>query len=163
MGVDEFLGQISLPLADFDVYERPKTKWYNLKCKPGQTKDKYRGELEVRVGFTVKASTAAGGSMSDLTKKNKGSLQSLNKVANNLGGSLLSLGTKEKKNIKKFAKSVSHKVEKVGEKAKKSVTNLRQVREEKLDVLPEASQWNTMNSEFINGRRTSRELDNRDP
>ena len=26
LGVDEFLGQVSLPLRDFDVYERPKTK-----------------------------------------------------------------------------------------------------------------------------------------
>ena len=26
LGVDEFLGMVSLPLRDFDVYERPKTK-----------------------------------------------------------------------------------------------------------------------------------------
>ena len=26
LGVDEFLGLVSIPLADFDVYERPKTK-----------------------------------------------------------------------------------------------------------------------------------------
>ena len=26
LGVDEFLGVVSLPLRDFDVYERPKTK-----------------------------------------------------------------------------------------------------------------------------------------
>ena len=61
--------------------------------------------MEIRIGFTVKSSSVSGGSVSDLTKKNKGSLQSLNKVANNIGGSLLSLGTKEKKNIKKIAKS----------------------------------------------------------
>ena len=27
LGVDEFLGMVSMPLRDFDVYERPKTKW----------------------------------------------------------------------------------------------------------------------------------------
>ena len=26
LGVDEFLGMVSMPLRDFDVYERPKTK-----------------------------------------------------------------------------------------------------------------------------------------
>ena len=26
LGVDEFLGLVSIPLRDFDVYERPKTK-----------------------------------------------------------------------------------------------------------------------------------------
>ena len=52
----------------------------------------------MRTSFTVKAVTnnAAGeGSILDLAaKKNKGSLQSLNKVASNFGGSLLSLGQK---------------------------------------------------------------------
>ncbi|CAB4063372.1 RAB11FIP1_2_5 [Lepeophtheirus salmonis] len=46
LGVDEFLGMVTLPLKDFDVHERPKTRWYSLKCKPGQTKTDYRGELE---------------------------------------------------------------------------------------------------------------------
>ena len=26
LGVDEFLGMVGIPLKDFDVYERPKTK-----------------------------------------------------------------------------------------------------------------------------------------
>ena len=47
LGVDEFLGQVCLPLRDFDVYERPKSKWFPLKCKPGQNKNEYRGEIEV--------------------------------------------------------------------------------------------------------------------
>ena len=55
--------------------------WYSLVCKPGQKKTEYRGELEVKLGFTVKASESVGGSVSDLTKKNKGSISSLNKVA----------------------------------------------------------------------------------
>jgi hypothetical protein len=77
-------------------------RWYTLKCKPGQNKNDYRGDLEVRTSFTVKALTSANdkalGSTSDLGKskgdKAKGSLQSLNKAASNFGGSLLSLGTK---------------------------------------------------------------------
>ena len=40
----------------------------------------------------------------------------------NIGGSLMSLGQKEKKNIKKLASKVSNKVEKVGEKARKSLS-----------------------------------------
>jgi len=28
LGVDEFLGTINIPLSSFDVYERPKNKWY---------------------------------------------------------------------------------------------------------------------------------------
>ena len=117
--------------------------WYPLGCKPGQNKTEYRGELEVKLGFTVRASESVGGSVADLSKKNKGSISSLNKVtavpkvklchadplkvAGNIGGSLLSLGGKEKKNLKKIAASVSSKVEKVGAKAKKSVSSLRLV------------------------------------
>ena len=96
LGVDEFLGQASLPLSDFDVYERPKSRALPLKCKPGKNKNQYRGEIEargnvfdsiskiffvkVKVGFTVKATANLGGSAVDLSKKNKGSISSLNKV-----------------------------------------------------------------------------------
>lgn len=46
---DEFLGQVSIPLAEFDVYDKPKNKWYELKSKPGhEKKNKSRGEIEVR-------------------------------------------------------------------------------------------------------------------
>ena len=75
-----------------------------MECKPGQKKSDYRGELEVRVGFTVIASDKIGGSVADLTKKKKGSNSSLNKVAGNIGGSLMSLGSKPK-SIKKLAGS----------------------------------------------------------
>jgi len=154
MGVDEFLGQVSLPLKDFDVYERPKTRWYPLKCKPGQTKTDYRGELEVRLGFTVKAAEGVGGgSTNDLARKNKGSLTSLNKVAGHIGGSLMSLGSKEKKNIKKLVKKASHKVEKVGDKARSSL-KLSKDRGSTLDSVPETRQWSTLD-------RT--ELGNQDP
>jgi len=127
LGVDEFLGMVAMPLRDFDVYERPKTKWYSLRCKPGQNKNDYRGELEVRTAFTVKAVDRDSdklGSTADISSKAKrGSLTSLNKAVGNFGGSLMSLGQKEKKNIKKLAKSVSHKVEKVGNKARKSLSS----------------------------------------
>jgi len=140
LGVDEFLGQISLPLKDFDVYERPKSSWHTLKCKPGKTKTEYRGELNVKIGFTVKANNVDGGSVADLRKKNKGSISSLTKVGGSISGSLMSIGSKEKKNIKKFAKSMSHKVE----KAKQSVSTLKLNKEKGgLASLPETGQWNS--------------------
>jgi len=110
-----------------------------MKCKPGQNKDGYRGELEIRTSFTVKsvdeAAAGAGkkskkhkevGSVADLQagskEKHKGSLTSLGKKASGLGGSLMSLGSKEKKNLKKLAGKVGSKVEKVGEKAKRTLS-----------------------------------------
>ena len=77
------------------------SRWYSLKCKPGKNKTDYRGELEVRTSFTVKSLNKDAsdiGSTSDLQsskkEKHKGSLTSLKQGASNLGGSLLSLGTK---------------------------------------------------------------------
>lgn len=122
LGVDEFLGQLSLPLREFDVYERPRSKWHPLKCKPGKNKTEYRGELEVKLGFTVKASTTLGGSTADLAKKNKGSVASITKAVGNFGGSLASITSKEKKNIKSIAKSVK---EKVKDKTKKNTSSLK--------------------------------------
>ena len=48
-------------------------RWYPLKCKPGQNKNDYRGELEVRVAFTVKAvqNQDHGGSSASIANKNK--------------------------------------------------------------------------------------------
>ena len=99
----------------------------------------------------MRASKSVGGSVADLSKKNKGSISSLNKVtavpkgklshdytfkvAGNIGGSLLSLGGKEKKNVKKIAASVSSKVEKVGAKAKKSVSSLKLVSRKTMDSM----------------------------
>lgn len=139
LGGDEFLGHVSLPLQDFDVYEKPKAKWYPLTCKPGQNKTGYRGELEVKIGFTVRANDTASmaGSVSELNKKARGSISSLNKVAGSIGGSLLSLGGKEKKNLARLASAVSGKVEKVGHKAKKTVSSLKINKDKALDTLPE--------------------------
>lgn len=111
LGLDEFLGCTSIPLASFDVYERPKSRWYKLQGKPGKEKgkDKNRGELEVRIGFTVKAST---GSLMDLSKKDK-FRASLGQLSNKVSGSLMSLNSGEKANgIKQIAKSISKKVSK---------------------------------------------------
>uniref|UniRef100_A0A0P6E8L7 Rab11 family-interacting protein n=1 Tax=Daphnia magna TaxID=35525 RepID=A0A0P6E8L7_9CRUS len=108
IGVDEFLGMVALPLSNFDVYERPRTKWYALKSKPGQEgKNKNRGEIEVRVAFTVKS-----GSLLDLSKKekHKGSFGHLSQAAHNIGGSLMSLGKEKKGGIKKLASSVGSKL-----------------------------------------------------
>lgn len=102
--IDEFLGQVTLPLNEMDVYERPKQKLFKLQSKPGkEKKDKERGELEVRISFTVKPDFK--GSLADLSKKEKKG-SSLG-----IGGSLLSLGTLEKrKGLKNFAKSLGSKV-----------------------------------------------------
>ncbi|KAL2743584.1 rab11 family-interacting protein 2 isoform X2 [Vespula maculifrons] len=108
LGVDEFLGTVSIPLASFDVYERPKNRWYALCSKPGKENTKDRGELEVRIGFIVKA-----GSLTDLTRKerHKSSLGQLSTAAQSIGGSLLSIGSIEKrKGLKKLAKSIGNRV-----------------------------------------------------
>lgn len=111
-GLDEFLGQITLPLNQMDQFERPRSRWFKLMAKPGHDKkDKDRGELEIRTAFTVKA-----GSMSDLSKKEK-TKSSFSNLAG--GGSLLSLGTLEKrKSLKKFAKSLGSKMHVTGKKKK---------------------------------------------
>lgn len=110
--MDEFLGQVTLPLNQMDQFERPRSRWFKLQSKPGQEKkDKDRGELEVRTAFTVKA-----GSLSDLSKKEK-TKSSFSNIAG--GGSLLSLGTLEKrKTLKKFAKSLGSKMHITGKKKK---------------------------------------------
>jgi len=81
---------------------------YTLNSKPGKENTKERGELEVRIGFIVKA-----GSLTDLSKKerHKSSLGQLSTAAQTIGGSLLSIGSLEKrKGLKKLAKSIGNKV-----------------------------------------------------
>ncbi|XP_059615946.1 rab11 family-interacting protein 1 [Phlebotomus argentipes] len=112
-GMDEFLGQVALPLSEMDAYERPRSRWFKLTSKPGKENKKERGELEVRISFTVKA-----GSLTDLSKKEKHK-SSLGQLASNAGGSLLSLGTLEKrKKLKNFAKSLGSKVHLSGKSKK---------------------------------------------
>ncbi|KAJ8950312.1 hypothetical protein NQ318_021171 [Aromia moschata] len=118
LGVDEFLGRVAIPLNSLDIYERPKNKWYPLQSKPGfyafierKEKIKKRGRLEVRIQFTVRA-----GSLTNLSKKEKHK-SSIGHIAQSVGGSLMSLGSSEKrKGIKKFAKSIGSKMNIKGKK-----------------------------------------------
>lgn len=72
-------------------------------------KKKDRGRLEVKISFTVRS-----GSLENLSKDEKyksTTLGSLSHVAQSVGGSLMSLGSAEKrKGIKKFAKSIGSKM-----------------------------------------------------
>uniref|UniRef100_A0A182RVT5 Uncharacterized protein n=1 Tax=Anopheles funestus TaxID=62324 RepID=A0A182RVT5_ANOFN len=106
VGMDEFLGRVVLPLNEMEVYERPRARWYKLESKDREKKkEKDRGELEVRISFTVKA-----GSLTDLSKKEK-SKSSISNLASSVGGSLLSIGAIEKrKGLKKIAKSIGSKM-----------------------------------------------------
>ena len=81
---------------------------YTLGSKPGKENTKERGELEVKIGFIVKA-----GSLTDLSHKerHKSSLGQLSTAAHSIGGSLLSIGSFEKrKGLKKLAKSIGNRV-----------------------------------------------------
>uniref|UniRef100_A0A182N055 Uncharacterized protein n=1 Tax=Anopheles dirus TaxID=7168 RepID=A0A182N055_9DIPT len=115
VGMDEFLGRVVLPLNEMEVYERPRSRWYKLESKDREKKkEKERGELEVRISFTVKA-----GSLTDLSKKEK-SKSSISNLASSVGGSLLSIGAIEKrKGLKKIAKSIGNKMHIAGIGAKK--------------------------------------------
>ncbi|GBP09826.1 Rab11 family-interacting protein 5, partial [Eumeta japonica] len=73
LGLDEFLGQVTLPLNEMDAYDRPRAKWHKLESKPGKEKSKDRGELEVLISFTVKS-----GSLTDLSKKKNTNLPLVN-------------------------------------------------------------------------------------
>ncbi|KAM7347311.1 rab11 interacting protein isoform 2-T2 [Cochliomyia hominivorax] len=116
LGIDEFLGQVTLPLNEMDAYASSKVKWYKLESKPGkEKKNKERGELEVKISFTVKS-----GSLTDLSKKEKHK-SSIGQLASSVGGSLLSISTIEKrKGIKKIAKKFGSKLHLSGSGKKKN-------------------------------------------
>ncbi len=109
LGVDNFLGCVNIPLAELDFYDRPKNKWYELQEKQGKPKQKERGELEVKIGFSVKP-----GSLNDVSKKDgrRASLGQLSHVAQNLGGSLASISSVDKKSFKRLAKTITKKMKK---------------------------------------------------
>lgn len=113
--MDEFLGRVAIPLNSIETYERPRNRIYKLQSKPGQeSKSKDRGQLEVRIAFTVKS-----GSLTNLSKKenHKSSMGQLSHMAQSVGGSLLSITSVEKrKGIKKFAKSIGSKMHLKGKK-----------------------------------------------
>lgn len=97
------------------------------------------------------------GSTADISSKAKrGSLTSLNKAVGNIGGSLMSLGQKEKKNIKKLAKSVSHKVEKVGNKARKSLSSQhREAADSSAHGSPLPNKFDINSSNFVSTPKNS--------
>lgn len=56
IGQDDFLGYVEIPLDSSLVYERPQSKWYNLRNRPGDKgPEKYRGEIEVFVTYVVQS------------------------------------------------------------------------------------------------------------
>nr|XP_033809549.1 rab11 family-interacting protein 5 [Geotrypetes seraphini] len=68
IGMDKFLGQVSVPLGQvFSESRSLKNQWYKLHSKPGQ-KEKERGEIQVSIQFTCNNMTA---SMFDLSMKDK--------------------------------------------------------------------------------------------
>ncbi|XP_072898164.1 uncharacterized protein [Hemitrygon akajei] len=67
MGLDKFLGQLTLPLAAVYEDSNKKPRWYKLSSKPGQ-KEKERGEIQVSIQFVHNNLTA---SMFDLSSKEK--------------------------------------------------------------------------------------------
>lgn len=82
---------------------------YELQDRQGRPKHKERGELEVKIGFSVRP-----GSLNDVSKKDgrRGSLGQLSQVAHNVGGSLASISSVDKKSFKKLAKTITKKIKK---------------------------------------------------
>lgn len=122
LGMDEFLGRVNIPLAEMDVYERPKNRWLKLMDKPGKDKKKDRGELEVKISFIVKS-----GSLSNLSKKekHKSSLGQLSQAAHSFGGSLISISSIDKrKGLKKLASKISGKFSKSSHKDEDISSNI---------------------------------------
>ncbi|XP_071181966.1 rab11 family-interacting protein 2-like isoform X3 [Mytilus edulis] len=73
---DDFIGYCSVPLWHYKVYERPSSQWIQLQGKPNKTPDnKYRGEIEVRVAFSVKSKQEEADS--NLNKKKSSSIKGL--------------------------------------------------------------------------------------
>ncbi|XP_021953772.1 rab11 family-interacting protein 1 isoform X2 [Folsomia candida] len=145
---DEFLGQISIPLAEFDVYDKPKNKWYELKSKPGQEKkNKYRGEIEVKVQFTVQSGVNTAASLADINKKD-GIRASLGTLSQKMGGSLLSLGKEKKGSLRNLAKAVGHKVSTLPGRGKKKN------KDESFGAIPEST--GISGSEFVTVKRSNR-------
>ena len=113
LGSHHFLGMVNIPLKDLQDDDAstdniiPINKWYLLKCKPTQNKSDYRGDLEVTISFLEKQlppkpdRASSYLNVNDKSGKHSGSLQSLNKFTNKIGGSLISLGHNEKRRWKK--------------------------------------------------------------
>lgn len=134
LGVDNFLGCVTIPLAELDFYDRPKNKWYELQDRHGKAKTKERGELEVKIGFSVKPD-----SVNEVSKKDsrRASLGQLSHVAQNMGGSLVSISSVDKKSFKKLAKTITKKIKKEKKLYEEEHENVKpQIRQETGDADP---------------------------
>ncbi|XP_045174745.2 rab11 family-interacting protein 1-like isoform X2 [Mercenaria mercenaria] len=75
---DEFIGYVSVPLKQYDVYERPRSHWVQLGQKPSKLPDgRCRGELEIRLTFHVRSKTDDSSSTGSLKTKRSGSIKTL--------------------------------------------------------------------------------------
>ncbi|XP_050531250.1 rab11 family-interacting protein 2 isoform X2 [Daktulosphaira vitifoliae] len=104
---DHKIGRTTIPLDDADVYERPKSKWFQLHSKHGRD---IVGELQAKIAYTVKSSSGSG----TLSKKEKHKL-SIGHLSSSssISGSLLSLGSSgsgKGRSFKKLAKSLTGKI-----------------------------------------------------
>ncbi|XP_076331673.1 rab11 interacting protein isoform X2 [Tachypleus tridentatus] len=85
LGLDEFLGQVFIPLADYDIREVSQSRWFKLQGK--SKKEKYRGELEIQFAFVVHSTTFTG-SLMDLSTTKKSKANSLKRMASAVGHKL---------------------------------------------------------------------------
>ncbi|XP_022235705.1 rab11 family-interacting protein 1-like, partial [Limulus polyphemus] len=85
LGLDEFLGQVFIPLANHDIHEVPQNRWFKLQGK--SKKEKYRGELEIQFAFVVRSTTFTG-SLMDLSTSKKSKTDSLKRMASAVGHKL---------------------------------------------------------------------------
>ena len=125
---DEFLGQASVPLKEFDIYERPKSRWYELDGRSHKSSKKYRGEIEVRISFIVKnisneklkkrANSLVYQSLLDI----RATLKSEPKVdKHNISGRKFSVADSFTKVPKKASRSISFKLESLNTRRKSLV------------------------------------------
>ncbi|KAK3102223.1 hypothetical protein FSP39_009733 [Pinctada imbricata] len=88
MLTDDFIGYCSIPLCEYNLYDRPKSQWIHLQGKPHKPPDnKIRGDIEVRVSFQVKSTTEEA--LSPGLKKSKSpSLKALTSIGQKMGDKL---------------------------------------------------------------------------
>ncbi|XP_022255116.1 uncharacterized protein LOC106470772 isoform X3 [Limulus polyphemus] len=85
LGLDEFLGHVSIPLSNCDIHEGPTNRWYKLQGK--SKKEKERGELQIRLAFVVRSFTLTG-SLMDLSTAKESKSDSLKRLASAVGHKL---------------------------------------------------------------------------
>lgn len=88
IGMDDFLGQTEISLDQFNVYERPRKRWFPLFVKSSSKKqDRSRGEIELTAIFMVHSMS---GSICNLDRQKK-SIKSLSfkNLSSNIGNKLV--------------------------------------------------------------------------